>query len=154
MLQKGLYGCNTYAIHMVINERKTKVTSIAINGYLTEKAKKLVDTGRFSSVSDVIITALTEFLYKNEVEQENINAIDLLLKLQNNPDCRIELENIMSTTKNNDEPVKIVQNPSPENEETNNKKVKKSTTSKNQHITLLENSTLKDGSNEQTLIIK
>lgn len=51
---------------MTVKERKTKVTSVAINEYLTERAKKLVDTGQFSSVSDVITTALTEFLYKNE----------------------------------------------------------------------------------------
>lgn len=31
---------------MVISKRNTKIALIAINGYLIEKAKKLVDTGR------------------------------------------------------------------------------------------------------------
>lgn len=126
---------------MVIKERKTKVTSIAINEYLIEKAKKLVDTGKFSSVSDVITTALTEFLYKTQVERENIDIIALLFKLQQNSECRIEMEKILSIIENNNvmknniskkEPSETFQNRNIEAEESKNKKVIKRTNNVNE----------------------
>ena len=45
-------------------KRRTKVQSVALNEYLLERASVLVDSGKFGSISDVIVTALTEFLVK------------------------------------------------------------------------------------------
>lgn len=50
-------------------KRKTKVQSVALNEYLLEGANALVKAGKFSSISDVITTALTEFLTKYEAKQ-------------------------------------------------------------------------------------
>lgn len=57
-------------------KRKTEVKSIAINGYLLDRANKLVDAGKFGTVSDVVVTALTEFLERYDIAQGNNNVVD------------------------------------------------------------------------------
>ena len=59
-------------------KRRTKVQSVALNEYLLERAGVLVDSGKFGSISDVIVTALTEFLVKYDAikigKNQNIEA--------------------------------------------------------------------------------
>lgn len=47
-------------------KRRTKVQSVALNEYLLDRSNALVKSGKFGSVSDVIVTALTEFLIKHD----------------------------------------------------------------------------------------
>lgn len=41
-----------------------EITSVSMNSYLLNRAKELVESNDFSSVSDVISTALAEFLVR------------------------------------------------------------------------------------------
>lgn len=49
-------------------KRRSKVTSVSLNGYSLSRVTELVKSNQFNSVSDVISTALTEFLtaYDNQ----------------------------------------------------------------------------------------
>lgn len=64
--------------------KKKKVTiNATVSPYLKRKIDALVETEEFSSVSDLTTTALTEFLYKYELEQEELGAVELLIELLN-----------------------------------------------------------------------
>ncbi len=46
-------------------------TSISLNAHLHNQAKELVDSNRFSSISDLVSTALTDFLARLEEREMN-----------------------------------------------------------------------------------
>lgn len=48
--------------------------SVSLNDYQIAKAKRLADEGPFSSVSDVISIALTEFLVRHELPGDDFGA--------------------------------------------------------------------------------
>ena len=43
---------------------------------LVKYCNKLVDVGKFGTVSDVVVTALTEFLERYDIAQGNNNVVD------------------------------------------------------------------------------
>lgn len=50
-----------------MNTQGNKIkTSISLNAYLHSQAKELVDSNKFSSMSDLVSTALTDFLARLE----------------------------------------------------------------------------------------
>ncbi|MHC1757528.1 MAG: ribbon-helix-helix domain-containing protein [Methanosarcina sp.] len=62
--------------------KKKKVTlNVTISPYLKRKIDALVETEEFSSASDLTTTALTEFLLKHDLEQEEIGAVEILIEL-------------------------------------------------------------------------
>lgn len=79
-------------------KRKTEVKSIAINDYLLEKSNKLVEDDKFGSLSDVIITALTEFHVRYGIEHEHTAAIDILFKMLQTPEGKKAFDIVQYTT--------------------------------------------------------
>jgi len=76
-------------------KRRTKVQSVALNEYLLDRVNVLVDSGKFSSVSDVIVTALTEFLVKYDVgSSSEIDANVILDALLKTPEGKKALEKL------------------------------------------------------------
>ncbi|WP_440944986.1 hypothetical protein ACSAZL_12560 [Methanosarcina sp. T3] len=62
--------------------KKKKVTlNVTVSPYLKRKIDALVETEEFSSASDLTTTALTEFLLKHDLEQEEIGAVEILIEL-------------------------------------------------------------------------
>ncbi|MBN1133451.1 MAG: hypothetical protein JXA38_00680 [Methanosarcinaceae archaeon] len=49
--------------------RRTKVTTVSLNYDLLNKTKRLVESGDYSSVSDVVSTALIKFFSEHDTEQ-------------------------------------------------------------------------------------
>lgn len=78
-------------------------TSIALNAYLRDRAKKLVEEKQFASLSDVISTALAEFIGRMD-EKENLQKEESQIKFS-------ELFEAYLQTEEGQKALKIIKNP-------------------------------------------
>lgn len=82
-------------------------TSISLNAHLYNQAKEMVDSNRFSSISDLVSTALTDFLARleekemSEKEQSDMKFKELLQAYSKTDDGQKFLEELAKYEKKN-----------------------------------------------------
>jgi Arc/MetJ-type ribon-helix-helix transcriptional regulator len=94
-------------------KRKKEDLHVTVSPYVKKKMDRLVGNKEFSSATDLTETALTEFLVRYEVESENANAIDILLKMLETPEGKAAFEKVTkekqeSTKSNIENPTKDI----------------------------------------------
>ena len=104
---KMIHCCN-YNVMAETQIKKKKVTlNVTISPYLKRKIDALVETEEFSSASDLTTTAITEFLLKHDMEQEEIGAVEILIELLQTEYGRKAINAILSQQKKSSKKIPV-----------------------------------------------
>ncbi len=68
-----------------IRKKKRDVT-ITMSPYLKLQLDNIIDLGEFTSISELITHASTEFIVRYKLEKENESAVDVLIKILETPE--------------------------------------------------------------------